>query len=177
LNIYIVTSLLVVAGHDDHRSAEGSTRGRLIISKYSLHSPGRFGHPACFLSCSRITSLPHYRQTGQSPSDIDVHYGVMSDARFTIEVCVDSLESAIKLVSDFIFLAYFLRINLRRLVVCPCLCSAVNGGADRLEICANIGLGGGTTPSLGLVRTILQRYPSIPLMARSFLWPIFRIFS
>ncbi|KLO06779.1 hypothetical protein SCHPADRAFT_1002124 [Schizopora paradoxa] len=45
----------------------------------------------------------------------------------TLEVCVDSVDSAI---------------------------NALKGGADRLEICANLGVGGGTTPSLGLVKCI-----------------------
>ncbi|KDQ12870.1 hypothetical protein BOTBODRAFT_161080 [Botryobasidium botryosum FD-172 SS1] len=54
-----------------------------------------------------------------------------------IEVCVDSLESAIL---------------------------AVRGGAKRLEICGCLGLGGGTTPSLGLVRSIRKALPDIPTM-------------
>lgn len=44
-----------------------------------------------------------------------------------LEVCVDSVDSAI---------------------------NALKGGANRLEICANLGVGGGTTPSLGLVKHI-----------------------
>lgn len=32
----------------------------------------------------------------------------------------------------------------------------MNGGANRLEVCANLGVGGGTTPSLGLVKCIEQ---------------------
>ena len=43
--------------------------------------------------------------------------------------------------------------------------SAVKGGADRLEVCANLGVGGGTTPSVGLVRAI-QRVVDVPLMVR-----------
>ncbi|KAF8971685.1 copper homeostasis CutC domain-containing protein [Flammula alnicola] len=53
-----------------------------------------------------------------------------------IEVCVDSLQSAI---------------------------AAVEAGADRLEVCANLGAGGGTTPSLGLLKSI-QNAVDIPLM-------------
>ncbi|PPR01930.1 hypothetical protein CVT24_001269 [Panaeolus cyanescens] len=53
-----------------------------------------------------------------------------------IEVCVDSVESAI---------------------------AAVKGGADRLEICSNLGIGGGTTPSFGLV-TAIQKAVDIQLM-------------
>ncbi|KZV80677.1 hypothetical protein EXIGLDRAFT_687036 [Exidia glandulosa HHB12029] len=55
----------------------------------------------------------------------------------TIEVCIDSLESAR---------------------------AALSGGANRLEVCGNLGAGGGTTPSLGLVRTLRQRFPTTPLM-------------
>jgi len=54
-----------------------------------------------------------------------------------IEVCVDSLESAI---------------------------SAVRGRANRFEVCGCLGLGGGTTPSLGLVRSIKKALPDIPTM-------------
>jgi CutC family len=42
--------------------------------------------------------------------------------------------------------------------------SAAYGGADRLEICGNLGVGGGTTPSLGLVRAIQKAVPHLPLM-------------
>ncbi|EJD54543.1 hypothetical protein AURDEDRAFT_51653 [Auricularia subglabra TFB-10046 SS5] len=59
-------------------------------------------------------------------------------SRITIEVCVDSLESAT---------------------------AAVTGGADRLEVCANLGAGGGATPSIGLIRTLKRRFPDTPLMA------------
>ncbi|TFK56608.1 hypothetical protein OE88DRAFT_1803287 [Heliocybe sulcata] len=54
-----------------------------------------------------------------------------------LEVCVDSVESAV---------------------------AAFNGGADRLEVCANLGLGGGTTPSIGLVKAIHQKLTDVPLM-------------
>lgn len=43
-------------------------------------------------------------------------------------------------------------------------CSAANAGADRLEVCGNLGIGGGTTPSLGLVRAIQKALPHIPIM-------------
>ncbi|KAI0033959.1 copper homeostasis CutC domain-containing protein [Vararia minispora EC-137] len=56
----------------------------------------------------------------------------------TLEICVDSLESAT---------------------------NAVEGGADRLEICANLGIGGGTTPSVGLVNALRGHFPHTPLMA------------
>ncbi|CAE6521655.1 unnamed protein product [Rhizoctonia solani] len=54
-----------------------------------------------------------------------------------LEVCVDSLESA---------------------------AAAVEGGAHRLEICGNLPIFGGTTPSIGLVKLIQQHFPYIPLM-------------
>ncbi|KAF5312449.1 hypothetical protein D9619_002626 [Psilocybe cf. subviscida] len=54
-----------------------------------------------------------------------------------VEVCVDSIQSAV---------------------------AAINGGANRLEICANLGSGGGTTPSIGLIRTIQRVLPEVPLM-------------
>lgn len=54
-----------------------------------------------------------------------------------IEVCVDSLESA------------------------RC---AIENGADRLEICGNLGIGGGVSPSIGLISVIINHFPSIPIM-------------
>ncbi|KAG2756466.1 hypothetical protein P692DRAFT_20484578 [Suillus brevipes Sb2] len=56
----------------------------------------------------------------------------------TLEVCVDSIESALL---------------------------AVEAGADRLELCSNLGLGGGTTPSLGLLKAIGKVVPTVPIMA------------
>jgi len=53
-----------------------------------------------------------------------------------IEVCVDSVQSAI---------------------------AAVKGGADRIEVCANLGIGGGTTPTLGLLKSI-QNVVDVPIM-------------
>ncbi|KAG6841781.1 hypothetical protein C0991_007110 [Blastosporella zonata] len=55
-----------------------------------------------------------------------------------IEVCVDSVQSAI---------------------------NAVQGGADRLELCANLGVGGGTTPSLGLLKSVQREVDGLPIMA------------
>ncbi|KAI0275181.1 copper homeostasis CutC domain-containing protein [Gloeopeniophorella convolvens] len=58
--------------------------------------------------------------------------------KLVLEVCVDSVQSA---------------------------ASAIRGGADRLEVCGNLGIGGGTTPSLGLIRAIQKAAPNIPIMA------------
>ncbi|KAJ3844925.1 copper homeostasis protein CutC [Lentinula raphanica] len=56
-----------------------------------------------------------------------------------MEVCIDSVESAL---------------------------NAIRGGANRLELCGNVGLGGGTTPSFGLVRIIQRAVESfqVPIM-------------
>lgn len=58
-------------------------------------------------------------------------------SKYILEVCVDSIESAR---------------------------NAVEAGADRLEICGNLANGGGTTPSLGLVKRIIAMFPEVPLM-------------
>ncbi|KZT61340.1 hypothetical protein CALCODRAFT_480054 [Calocera cornea HHB12733] len=58
------------------------------------------------------------------------------DRRVLIEVCVDSLESAI---------------------------IAQENGADRLEVCTNLAVGGGTTPSIGLISCILEQV-QLPVM-------------
>ncbi|KAK0233605.1 CutC family-domain-containing protein [Armillaria fumosa] len=55
----------------------------------------------------------------------------------TLEVCVDSVQSAK---------------------------NAVQARADRLELCGNLGLGGGTTPSLGLLKAVLKAAPDVPVM-------------
>ncbi|KAF8258581.1 copper homeostasis CutC domain-containing protein [Lactarius quietus] len=55
-----------------------------------------------------------------------------------LEVCVDSIQSAI---------------------------SAADAGADRLEVCGNLNIGGGTTPSHGLIRRIQSALTHMPIMA------------
>jgi copper homeostasis protein len=82
-----------------------------------------------------------------------------------IEVCVDSIESAIACVHCFSLLEGKSSIN-------SCVeYRAVKGGADRLELCANLANGGGTTPTLGLVRTVYNLV-DVSLMVRE----TFRIF-
>ncbi|KAL4267930.1 Copper homeostasis protein cutC [Pleurotus pulmonarius] len=54
-----------------------------------------------------------------------------------VEVCVDSVQSA---------------------------SNAIEGGADRLELCGNLGLGGGTTPSMGLYKRVHKIADGIPIM-------------
>jgi hypothetical protein len=51
--------------------------------------------------------------------------------------------------------------------------SAVEGGADRLELCANLGAGGGTTPSVGLLKLVKQAVNEIPIMASSVTYPFY----
>lgn len=51
---------------------------------------------------------------------------------------------------------------------CRLPCRAIRGGANRLELCGNLGLGGGTTPSMGAfkaVRRVAQK-ASIMVMIR-----------
>jgi len=43
-------------------------------------------------------------------------------------------------------------------------CSAARGGADRLELCGNLGLGGGTTPSFGLLTAVQRETHDLPIM-------------
>ncbi|KAF7303190.1 Stearoyl-CoA desaturase [Mycena kentingensis (nom. inval.)] len=60
-----------------------------------------------------------------------------SPSPLIIEVCVDSVQSAL---------------------------NAVRGGANRLELCGNLGIGGGTTPSFGLLKAV-QQAVDVPIMA------------
>ncbi|KAK7058435.1 hypothetical protein VNI00_002069 [Paramarasmius palmivorus] len=76
-----------------------------------------------------------------------------------LEVCVDSVESALKFVAIEI-LVFDVLIQRH---------SAAKGGANRLELCGNLGLGGGTTPSAGLLRSVQKALTddgyNIPIMA------------
>jgi hypothetical protein len=38
------------------------------------------------------------------------------------------------------------------------------GGANRIELCGNLGLGGGTTPSIGLLKAVKKAIPNVPIM-------------
>jgi len=63
----------------------------------------------------------------------------MAALSILIEVCIDSVESAL---------------------------AAVQGGANRLELCGNLAYGGGTTPSIGLFKSVRKVVPQhIPIMA------------
>jgi len=42
--------------------------------------------------------------------------------------------------------------------------SAMDGGADRLELCTNLRAGGGTTPSLGLFKLVKDAVKETPIM-------------
>ena len=44
------------------------------------------------------------------------------------------------------------------------LYSAVHGGADRIELCGSLGVGGGTTPSLGLLKCVRRAVNGVPIM-------------
>ncbi|CED83101.1 Predicted Cu2 homeostasis protein CutC [Phaffia rhodozyma] len=61
----------------------------------------------------------------------------MTHKKILLEVCVDSFDSAK---------------------------TAVDNGADRLEICGSLCQGGGTTPSVALVNMIQSELPKLPLM-------------
>src|SRR6266850_2149428 len=82
----------------------------------------------------------------------------MSLKRLVLEVCVDSVQSAVRLVVPLAYDGPF-RILLRAVSH-----SAARGGADRLEVCGNLGIGGGTTPSLGLVRAVQKAVPNLQIM-------------
>ena len=45
--------------------------------------------------------------------------------------------------------------------------SALDNGADRLEVCGPLAYGGGTSPSFALVRQIRAAYPRSSLMVRT----------
>lgn len=80
--------------------------------------------------------------------------------KIIIEVCVDSVESAI---------AFVLNATESLVLINPsAFHSAVRGGANRLELCSNLGCGGGTTPSIGLLQSVKKAVPNVPIMARMF---------
>lgn len=62
-------------------------------------------------------------------------------------------------------LARFFLSSGSNLVIFSFFFSAVKGGADRIEVCANLGIGGGTTPTLGLLKSI-QNVVDVPIMVR-----------
>lgn len=41
---------------------------------------------------------------------------------------------------------------------------ATQGGSNRLELCGNLGIGGGTTPSVGLLRQTKKSLPDAQIM-------------
>jgi copper homeostasis protein len=82
----------------------------------------------------------------------------MSSKSIVLEVCVDSVQSAVRLA-----LSPLSKPSEFRYHYAP-FHSAACGGADRLEVCGNLGIGGGTTPSLGLVRAIQKVVPHVPIM-------------
>lgn len=45
------------------------------------------------------------------------------------------------------------------------LFSAIKGGATRIELCGNLGAGGGTTPSIGLLKSVQKAFPEVEIMA------------
>lgn len=78
-----------------------------------------------------------------------------------VEVCVDSVQSAIKLSTRAAFIYTYVHAD-------RWFISAVNAGADRLEVCGNLGIGGGTTPSVGLLKLIQKAAKGVPIMVGEF---------
>jgi copper homeostasis protein len=76
-----------------------------------------------------------------------------------LEVCVDSVESAVRYRIVSLSTAD---------TESETDISAIRGGADRLELCANLGFGGGTTPSLGLLTTVLSMVGDASIMVSLF---------
>ncbi|TBU40016.1 copper homeostasis CutC domain-containing protein [Dichomitus squalens] len=79
-----------------------------------------------------------------------------SPQSLTIEVCIDSVESAIAWVT--------LAATNHPLLSSALSIRAHLGRADRLELCGNLGVGGGTTPSIGLFKQVRAAIPGTPIM-------------
>jgi copper homeostasis protein len=88
----------------------------------------------------------------------------MSSRNLALEVCVDLVQSALRLVSLYTTISHRTELELELFENACRSYSAARGGADRLEVCGNLGIGGGTTPSLGLVRVIQKALPHLPIM-------------
>lgn len=84
-----------------------------------------------------------------------------------LEVCVDSLDSAQTYVC---LLSPSSRPLLETDLADPDAPErALANGADRLEVCGALGVGGGLSPSVALLQLIRRALPTVPLMVRPLL--------